>query len=105
YAGVIKAAEARRCDSAPVERELLGLDHFVAGRRLAERWGLPEPIRDVIWLHAQPLASVPEVEHRRLVGVVTLAKAWARSSHLGWSADFGQSPDIADLCADLGLGA
>ena len=105
YEQVVRAAEARRCDIAPVERELLGLDHFVAGRRLAQRWDLPEPLRDVIWLHGQPLASVPEVEHRTLVGLVTLATAWARAAHLGWTGDFGPGPDVAAACQDLGLPA
>lgn len=103
YARVIRAASTRRSDSAPLEREIIGLDHHTAGHRLGERWGLPEPIRDAIWLHGQPMASVPDAGHKALVGVVTAAKAWARHQHLGWSADFGTPRGLGEVEEEIGL--
>lgn len=105
YARVIAAARSRCSDTAPIERELIGLDHHTAGKRIAEHWGLPEPIRDAVWLHGQPLAGVPEIDNRALVGVVTLAKAWARRQHLGWSADFGTPADLDAVARDVGADA
>ncbi len=101
YARVLRTAEIRQCDSAPIERELLGLDHHTAGRRVAERWDLPEAVRDVIWLHGQPFAGLPDIKWKIEVGIATLAKAWVRGLHLGWSGDFGEVPTLAEACEGL----
>ncbi|GJM18450.1 MAG: hypothetical protein DHS20C14_06630 [Phycisphaeraceae bacterium] len=104
YARVLRTAEIRRCDSAAIERELLGLDHHTAGRRVAERWDLPEAVRDVIWLHGQPFAGLPDIEWKIEVGVITLAKAWVRGLHIGWSGDFGEVASLDEVSAELGIG-
>ncbi|MCB9845802.1 MAG: HDOD domain-containing protein [Phycisphaeraceae bacterium] len=89
-----RLAELRQTDSAPIEREILGLDHHLAGKRLAERWGLPESIVNVIWLHSQAMEAVPDVPHRALVGVVSVARLLCRSLHIGFSGDFGDPPHL-----------
>lgn len=96
-------AEQRRVDGALAERELLGIDHHTAGKRLAEHWGLPASLRDVIWLHAQPSRAIPDLPHAPMIRIVTVAKALCRRLHLGWSGDFSSAPDLDALCADHGL--
>ncbi|MEZ6243875.1 MAG: HDOD domain-containing protein [Phycisphaerales bacterium] len=103
YAKVVRLGERRACDCAPVEREVLGLDHHTAGRHIARRWGLPTPIEHVAWLHAQPIASLPQTPARSLVGLVTLARALCRRQHLGWSGDFGPNPEIGPIASALGI--
>lgn len=103
FARVLTLAEKRRCDCAEIERQIIGLDHFTAGRRIAQHWGLPESLQEVLWLHGQPLKAVPESPSKMLVGVVTAARAICRSLHLGWSGDFGPEPDPAEAAAELGL--
>ncbi|MEL6329036.1 MAG: HDOD domain-containing protein [Planctomycetota bacterium] len=93
-ARVAAVAERRSSDSAGIERAMLGLDHHTAGKRLAARWGLPVSLQEVIWLHSQPVESVPDRDHKALIGIVTAAKAWCREFHLGWSGDFGAAPDV-----------
>lgn len=105
YQRVVALAERRACDSAPVERQVIGLDHHTAGRRVARRWGLPSALQDVIWLHAQPINSLPDTPERELVGVVTLAKALCRRQHLGWSGDFGEPADLEGVAFHLGIQA
>jgi len=81
------------------ERAILGLDHCLAGRRLAQMWRLGEPIQQVIWLHHQPIESLPEsIKHREMVAAVGLADALVRQCQEGDSA---QSP--LQLAARLGL--
>jgi putative nucleotidyltransferase with HDIG domain len=48
-----------------VERELFGMDHCEAGERLAEHWGLPETIREVMKCHHMPCHATqrPELVH------------------------------------------
>ncbi|MEL6739454.1 MAG: HDOD domain-containing protein [Planctomycetota bacterium] len=103
YAKVLRLAEQERSDSAPIERRVIGLDNHTAGRRLAEKWKLPEAVRTVVWLHSQPPEGVPEGPHRDLVLVVTLARAWVRGLHLGACGDFGPIPDAAELASRLGF--
>ena len=105
YGRVLRIAEDRQSDAAPIERRLIGLDHFTAGRRIAERWGLGEVLGDVIWLHAQPGAAIPEVPHKPLIGLVTLAKTFARRQHLGWSGEYGEPMELEDAAGALGLRA
>jgi putative nucleotidyltransferase with HDIG domain len=68
-------------DLSEVERSMFGLDHTLAGRRLAERWKLPEVIVQVAWLHHHDLAALPRIEspeYLRLVqwadGIVSLLR-------------------------------
>ncbi len=103
YGKVLRVAEQRGEDSASIERELIGLDHHAAGRRLAQHWNLPKALEDVCWLHDLPAESVPDVEHRTLIGVVASARALCRRLNLGWFGDFGQPADIHVLAPKFGL--
>ncbi len=103
YQRVIELAHKRAADSSAFERAVLGLDHHTAGRRIAEHWGLPTALQNVVWLHAQPLAALAEGPDRNMIGVVTVAKAICRRLHLGWSGDFGAPPDADRLWAEMKL--
>lgn len=103
YAKVLELAEARRSDLATVERAVMGLDHRVAGKRLAEHWGLPHVLQDVMWLHGQPARLLPDLPHRTLVALVTAADTIVRLMHLGWSGEFGDPPDESVACQEAML--
>lgn len=103
YARVLSLAERKRSDAAGIERAVLGIDHFTAGKRVAENWGLPTHLQDVIWLHGQPYKSLPNLPHRAMIGVVTVAKALCRQLYLGWTGDWGVPADVGKLCAEAGL--
>jgi len=106
YARVIELAEARQGDIAEIERSIIGLDHHVAGKRLAERWGLADAVRDVMWLHNQSAHALPQSAPRRLIAVVSLADALCRRLHLGWSGTYmpgSAAGSIEEQCAEMGL--
>ncbi len=103
FARCVQLSEDRLEDLAAIERRVIGLDHHTAGKRLAEHWGLPHAVQDVIWLHDHPAVSLPEVPHRALVSIVTIARAVTRSLHVGWSGSGDTPPDPAELCASHGL--
>src|SRR5688572_9070961 len=85
FSRVIEAADLLRGNIADVERTIIGLDHMVAGKRLAERWQLPAAIRDCVWLHGQhPQALPATVKSPRLINLVTLADLLVREQHLGY---------------------
>src|SRR5438270_305139 len=86
---VVEATELLRGNIADLERTIIGLDHMVVGKRLAERWGLPATIRDCIWLHGQLPTALPSgVRNPRMVNLVTLADLLVREQHLGFSGNF-----------------
>lgn len=103
YERVLAMACKKRCALCLVENTMLGIDHHTAGKRLAEHWRLPPGIRDAMWLHAQPLDSLPSDTDRSLVAVITLAESWARDLHLGWCGDYGEPIDLFEVADSLGV--
>ena len=88
YARAVEAAKALDGDVADYERRVVGTDHSVVGRRLAERWGLGMELQQAIWMHHQPLEAIPSsLPGRELVAVVSLADTLAREQRLGFSGN------------------
>ncbi|MEM9914730.1 MAG: HDOD domain-containing protein [Planctomycetota bacterium] len=102
YGRVVELAELHRSDIAEVERKIVGLDHHTAGKRLAEQWNLPLRLQDSIWLHGSPYETLPQVEHRRMVGLVKLADAVVRGRHVGYSGNHTPG-HVEQLVEQLGL--
>ncbi len=97
HARVCEAAGVLRSDLCRLEREIIGVDHQAAGRRLAERWNLPTHLSDVVFLHNTPpddLATL-DVASPALVHLVSLADQVVRRQHLGYSGNhaFGTPRD------------
>ena len=89
FARAVEAAEMLRGNIADIERSVIGIDHMVAGKRLAERWELPAALRDCIWLHGQAPQALPATVSRpRLVNLITLADLLAREQHIGYSGNY-----------------
>src|SRR5688572_19056800 len=89
FSRVVEAADLLRGNIADLERTVVGLDHMVVGKRLAERWQLPVTMRDCAWLHGQPPQALPaNVRQPRMVNLVTLADLLAREQHLGYSGNY-----------------
>ncbi len=87
------AAHDRLC-MCDAEIEVLGLDHTVAGKRLATRWKFDAAIIDAIWLHHQDPASLPSsVAEPSLVRCVHLADGLVRRLGIGLSG----SRHVVDL--------
>ncbi len=104
FARVVEAADLLRGDIADVERTVIGLDHMVVGKRLAERWLLPALLRDCIWLHGQLPQALPEnCRHPRLVNVITLADIVVRQAHLGYSGNHLFNAPVPTLLEAIGL--
>lgn len=95
YQRVVAEAASGRCDIVDCERAVLGVDHTVAGRRLAERWGLPDLLRDVIWLHNKPPETVAAATGQpAAVNLIRLADALVRQHHIG---DSGNHAPVGSL--------
>ena len=89
FSRVVEAADLLRGNIADLERSIIGLDHMVVGKRLAEKWHLPDVIRDCAWLHGQSPSALPgNLKSPRMVNLVTLADMLVRESHLGYSGNY-----------------
>jgi signal transduction histidine kinase/HD-like signal output (HDOD) protein len=101
---VAEAAELLRGDIADIERQVIGLDHMVAGKRLAERWGLSVVVREAIWLHGQRPAALPvTVASPRMINLITLADMVARRQHLGFSGNYTFAIAAEELSEAVGI--
>ena len=107
YARIVQAVEVTRGNIADLERQVIGVDHAAAGRKLAEKWALPPVVRDAIWLHNQHPDALPEQakNHAPLLTVVTLADALARRLHVGYSGNYAPGVPAELLRQRLGLDA
>ena len=104
FSRVVEAADLLRGNIADVERTVIGLDHMVVGKRLAERWQLPAVIRDCAWLHGQAPQALPaNVRQPRMVNLVTLADVLVREQHLGYSGNYTFNVSKTALMEAVGL--
>ena len=105
FTRVVEAADLLRGNIADVERMVIGLDHMVVGKRLAERWNLPTVVRDCVWLHGQlPQALPANVKQPRMVNLITLADTLVREQHLGYSGNYTFAASKQGLLDAVGLG-
>jgi signal transduction histidine kinase/HD-like signal output (HDOD) protein len=89
FSRVVEGADLLRGNIADLERSMIGLDHLVVGKRLAERWQLPVAIQEVAWLHGQLPDALPvNIRNRTLVNLVSLADLLVREQHLGYSGNY-----------------
>jgi len=91
FVRIVDEAKSATACSCTIEQKHLGLDHTILGKRLAQKWHLPNQITLAIWLHHSDVVkfsqSMPEA---RIAQVVQLADSIARQSGLGQSG-LGQS--------------
>ncbi len=103
YTRIAERVMRRRECICDVEREVLGLDHTIAGKRLVSRWGLPRPVVECAWLHHQGPEALPSsVSCARLVKVIHLADNLIRRAGTGFSG-YQHVCDIDALAVELGL--
>jgi putative nucleotidyltransferase with HDIG domain len=97
---LVRQAQQKRQSLAAAEQEHLGLTHALLGKRLAEKWQLPQPVTQAIWLHHAEPSVLPEMSGGRLAMVVALADALARKCGLGKSGSC-DTPDQIETLAQL----
>jgi signal transduction histidine kinase/HD-like signal output (HDOD) protein len=86
-------------------RRLIGIDSHSAGKRLAEHWHLPNSLGDVLWLHGQPYNSLPDLPHRDVIELVSLADALVRRQHIAPAGHGPRGEDLGVMCGHLGIDA
>jgi putative nucleotidyltransferase with HDIG domain len=86
YTRVIDRLVQRRMDISDAERDVFGLDHTIAGKRIAGRWQLPPCVVECAWLHHQNPDDLPSnVSNPQLVALIHLADSLVRRHGIGFS--------------------
>lgn len=112
YDRVVEKNDALLGNLIDVERELFGLDHTLAGRRLATYWKLPAMIEECVWLHHHLPASTPtQIGFPGHVRLVQMADELVRQVRIGYSGNhqlgrslwsgFGVPADVEEEVAAL----
>jgi HD-like signal output (HDOD) protein len=103
YGGVIRLARQRNMLSAEIESALLGVNYYVAGKHIGERWGLPAQVVTVASGHGIPIAQQDDGPDSKLTILIIVAKAMARWLHAGWSGDYNPVPNPIPIWNAAGL--
>ncbi len=84
YAEVLRETESTGVPLLEAEEHVFGVSHVEAGKWLSERWGLPEMLTQVIWLHHQaPGSLAPSQFHSQLIYLVQVADWMAHRQMIG----------------------
>jgi len=106
YQRVLDAAGSGSGDLQAHERRIIGLEHSVVGRRLAETWHLPAAVRETAWLSAQPVEALGHsVSSAPVLAVVALADALTCELGLGGPGGDGPAGTREKLAERTGVGA
>lgn len=88
-AAITQQAQATNASLYTVEQSHLGTNHALLGKRLAQRWRLPEEIRQAIWLHHIDAAALAgRFPGARIALLVWAADHLARAAGIGHSGSF-----------------
>jgi len=100
---IVAQAQAEKVSMLKVEQKHLGLDHTIIGKRLAEKWSLPEEVVFAIWLHHSDIESIKNMPGGKIAQIVHLADIIARQCKIGVSGSFDTPVAITDIAASIGI--
>jgi len=99
FARIVEEAKSQNASIYTIQQKHLGTDYTIIGKRLAQRWHLPNEITLAIWLHKSNVniisQSMPEA---RIAQIVQLADTIARRSGIGQSGSF-DVPELSEQTA------
>ena len=104
FVRIVEEAKSQRAGACAIERNYLGTDHTIMGRRLAQKWHLPDAIEHAIWLHHSDTVTIYQnISGARIAAIVQLADSLARQSDIGQSGSFDLPAEIEPIANVLGI--
>jgi len=100
---IVQYAKSNKTSICEPQRKFLGLDYMLTGKRLAQRWCLPEDIQKAIWLHRSNADIIDNITDTEIALIVKLAVSIVRQAGIGLSGDFDQPVSANDIAESLGL--
>jgi len=105
YARVLARVSRMHENMIEAEQKVFGLDHTLAGKRLAGHWKLPPFVSDCIWLHHHTPGTTPSrLARPEMVHTVQLADRLVREMRIGFSGSDRLDAASEDLAREAGLG-
>ena len=81
FADIMEQAKSAGAEVRAVEQKHLGLDHTIIGKRLTQKWRLPNLITLAVWLHHSDTVRITQrMPQARIAQVVQLADLIAHQS-------------------------
>jgi putative nucleotidyltransferase with HDIG domain len=99
YTVIVEKTNTEEINLIRAETEILGIDHAQLGKMLAEKWNLPDVLKEPIAGHHKPR---PGAEHLMISQIVHLANAVAVSAGYGLGNERDYFLDLSCL-QDVGL--
>jgi len=101
---IVSEAKNQRMCICDIERMHLGIDHTIAGRRIARRWHLPEQLCLGIWLHHSDAVRVSKnISAAKTAVIVRLADLTARAWGIGQSGSFDEDNSAGQIAEAIGI--
>jgi len=104
FARILSEAKLQQCNFSDLERKYLGIDHALIGKRLAQKWALPEPLTVAVWLHHSETAVISErIPEAKIAQIVQLADLTARQCGIGQSGSYDKPQAVNEIAQSLGM--
>ncbi len=104
YMRIISRVQKQRICICDAERDVFGIDHMVAGKRLAVRWNLPQVVIECIRMHHQDHATLPSsLTNPEMVRLIQTADRIVRRQHVGFSG-YRDTDHVAALLHHWSIG-
>jgi putative nucleotidyltransferase with HDIG domain len=105
-AAITRDAEAACSSLHEIEQRHLGTNHALLGKRLAQRWRLPESIMLAIWLHhSDPAVILESAPKARVALPVWAADHIARQAGIGHSGTYAAPESLDNVAWTLDIPA
>jgi len=105
FASMVEEAKSTKRSSRAIEQKHLGTDHTIIGKRLGQKWRLPNLIVLAIWLHHSQTVTISEdMPEARIAAVVQLADSIASQSGIGSSGSFDWPEPVESISQWLAIG-
>jgi len=105
FASMVEEAKSTKRSSRVIEQKHLGTDHTIIGKRLGQKWRLPNLIVLAVWLHHSQTVTISEdMPEARIAAVVQLADSIARQSGIGCSGSFDLPEPAESISQWLAIG-
>jgi len=103
-AQIVEEAKSAGVSSYTVEQRYLGTSHTLLGKRLAQKWHLPEQISLAIWLHHSDTVTISrDIPEGKIAQLVQSADSIARRAGIGQSGSFDSPEPSEKIAQSLGV--
>lgn len=104
YSKPLETAHGQGLFVLEAERQEYGVDHTLAGKWLAERWGLSAPLTSALWLHHHPPGTLDQTAYPvSLIDLTAVADALGRRRLGDSTVAVSRDPAIEERLSRLGL--